>query len=94
MFVVFIDFYFFRDKVQVMVISLGKISLKTAPKDDRKDISMMHSLQFTNEDIMKEVMDQAYDKFRLDIENIQVELPDFLTRRFNQHSICYSFRFY
>lgn len=33
---------------------------------------MMHSLQFTNEDIMKEVMDQAYDKFQLDIENIQV----------------------
>lgn len=55
-----------------MVISLGKISLKSVPTDDRKDISMMHSLQFTSEDIMKEVMDQAYDKFRLDIENIQV----------------------
>ncbi|XP_037042887.1 vacuolar protein sorting-associated protein 13-like, partial [Bradysia coprophila] len=62
------------DKVQVMVISLGKISLKSVPNDDRKDISMMHSLQFTNEDIMKEVMDQAYDKFRLDIENIQILL--------------------
>ncbi|KAJ6629556.1 Vacuolar protein sorting-associated protein 13, partial [Pseudolycoriella hygida] len=61
-------------KVQVMVISLGKISLKTAPRDERKDISMMHSLQFTSEDIMKEVMDQAYDKFRLDIENIQILL--------------------
>lgn len=61
-----------------MVISLGKISLKTAPKDDRKDISMMHSLQFTNEDIMKEVMDQAYDKFRLDIENIQVNNSTFI----------------
>lgn len=60
-----------------MVISLGKISLKTAPRDERKDISMMHSLQFTNEDIMKEVMDQAYDKFRLDIENIQVNAPSF-----------------
>lgn len=66
-------FDFFRSgKVQVMVISLGKISLKTAPKDDRKDILMMHSLQFSSDDIMKAVMEQAYDKFRLDIENIQV----------------------
>lgn len=60
------------DKVQVMVISLGKISLKSVSNEDRKDISMMHSLQFTSEDIMKEVLNQAYDKFRLDIENIQV----------------------
>lgn len=55
-----------------MVISLGTISLKSVPRDDRKDISEMHSLQFTSEDIMKEVMDQAYDKFILDIANIQV----------------------
>lgn len=55
-----------------MVISLGKISLKTAPKHDRKDIFQMHSLQFSSDDIMKAVLEQAYDKFRLDIENIQV----------------------
>lgn len=76
-----------------MVISLGKISLKTAPKEDRKDISMMHSLQFTNEDIMKEVMDQAYDKYQLDIANIQVALTVSKKLIF-LYSQCYSFRFY
>lgn len=86
-------FIFHRDKVQVMVISLGKISLKTAPKDDRKDISMMHSLQFTNEDIMKEVMDQAYDKFRLDIENIQVNNLTSVYVHIDRSVMCLSFRF-
>lgn len=80
-----------------MVISLGKISLKTAPKDDLKDIGMMHSLQFTNEDIMKEVLEQAYDKFRLDIENIQVTSLKVATNSYDQHSIgflFFTFRFY
>lgn len=56
-----------------MVISLGSLSLKTAPaKEDSKDVASMHTSGITSEDILKEIMDQAYDRFNLDIQDIQV----------------------
>lgn len=58
-----------------MVISLGSISLKTEPRrEDSKDVAAMHVSGVTSEEILKEIMDQAYDKFNLNIDNIQVGL--------------------
>lgn len=57
-----------------MIISLGSILLKTEPRrEDSKDVAAMHVAGATSEDILKEIMDQAYDKFNLNIDNIQVD---------------------
>lgn len=56
-----------------MIISLGSILLKTEPRrEDTRDVAEMHGAGATSEDILKEMMDQAYDKFNLNIDNIQV----------------------
>lgn len=55
-----------------MVISLGQLTLKTKPKSGQQNVAGMHTSGLTNEDIMREMLEQAYDKFELDIQNIQV----------------------
>lgn len=55
-----------------MIISLGSILLKTDPRSEERDVAAMHGAGATSEDILKTMMDQAYDKFNLNIDNIQV----------------------
>lgn len=58
-----------------MIISLGHISLKTEPrKEGMADVASMHTSGVASEVILKEMMDQAYDKFNLDIQDIQVKI--------------------
>lgn len=70
------DFFFFsRNEVEIMVISLGSISLKTEPSSqDAKDIASMHVSGITSDEILKNIMDRAYDKFNLNIDHIQILL--------------------
>lgn len=64
-----------------MVISLGKLSLTTEPRgEDAKSVASMHVSGQTSEEILKAIMDQAYDKFNLNIDNIQV-----LFAKHNEH---------
>lgn len=56
-----------------MIISLGSILLKTEPRrEDTRDVAAMHGAGATSDVILKNMMDQAYDKFNLNIDNIQV----------------------
>lgn len=56
-----------------MIISLGSILLRSEPRrEDTRDVAAMHIAGATSEAILKEIMDQAYDKFNLDITDIQV----------------------
>lgn len=58
-----------------MIISLGSILLKSEPRrEDTRDVAAMHYAGATSETILKEIMDQAYDKFSLDITDIQILL--------------------
>lgn len=57
-----------------MVISLGRISLRSEPTAQSRTIISMHMSGLTNEDIMREMLQQAYDKFTLDIQDIQILL--------------------
>lgn len=58
-----------------MIISLGSILLRSEPRrEDTRDVAAMHIAGATSETILKEIMDQAYDKFNLDITDIQVNL--------------------
>lgn len=62
-----------RNESSVMIISLGSILLKSEPRrEDTRDVAAMHFAGATSETILKEIMDQAYDKFSLDITDIQV----------------------
>lgn len=66
---------FRRNEVDIMVISLGSLSLKTEPSSqDAKDIASMHVSGITSDEILKNIMDRAYDKFNLNIDNIQILL--------------------
>lgn len=58
-----------------MIISLGSLALTTEPRrEDTRDVAAMHIAGVASEHILKEMMDQAYDKFNLNIDNIQVNL--------------------
>lgn len=58
-----------------MVVSLGSILLRTEPRrEDTRDVASMHVAGATSEDILREMMDQAYDKFNLNITDIQILL--------------------
>lgn len=70
----FINIFFIRDQVPVMVISLGRLSLKSEPTSDRMNVAGMHTSGLTSEDIMRKMLEQAYDKFTLEIQNIQVSV--------------------
>lgn len=54
-----------------MVVSLGRISLKSEPRSG-KDVAEMHTSGISSDEILKEMLLQAYDKFNLDIQDIQV----------------------
>lgn len=56
-----------------MIISLGSLLLTTEPRrEDTRDVAAMYTAGVASEHILKEMMDQAYDKFNLNIDNIQV----------------------
>lgn len=58
-----------------MVISLGKLLFISEPSsEDSKDVASMHVSGIKSDEILKTVMDQAYDKFNLNIDNIQILL--------------------
>lgn len=58
-----------------MVISLGSISLRTVPRSHgSNDIASMHVSGIASDEILKNIMDRAYDKFNLNIDNIQILL--------------------
>lgn len=63
----------FRNEVEIMVISLGSVSLTTVPSS-KKDIASMHGSGSSSNEILKNIMDNAYDKFNLNIDNIQILL--------------------
>lgn len=57
----------------MLVISLGQVLLRTEPrKEELTDVAKMHTSGKSSNDILKEMMDQAYDRFNLDIQEIQV----------------------
>lgn len=55
-----------------MVLSLGQLTLKTVDRIERRDVAAMYAASLTAEQVMDEVRSQAYDKFQLDIQNVQV----------------------
>lgn len=61
-----------RNKVPLLVISLGRLSLKTDPCKEAGDVASLHTSGATSEAIFKQMMDRAYDRFNLDIQDIQI----------------------
>lgn len=57
-----------------MVISLGRLTLRSEPTTEYRNIISMHTSGLTCEDIMRTMLQQAYDKFTLDIQDIQILL--------------------
>lgn len=68
-----INIFIRRNKVPVIVVSLGKIMFKSEPRPlVIKDVASMATSGASSQDILKEMMSQSYDKFNLSIQDIQV----------------------
>ena len=76
-----------------MVVSLGQITLKSEPTPEHKNVAGMHTSGHTAEDILKEMLEQAYDKFSLNIQNIQV-IINFVENKMKFYLNMMDFRFY
>ncbi|XP_055612800.1 intermembrane lipid transfer protein Vps13-like, partial [Uranotaenia lowii] len=56
----------------VMVVSLGKLSVQTEPRPlHLRDVHTMHEQGVHQEEILKEIIRQSYDKFILEISDVQ-----------------------
>lgn len=75
-YIILTDFFFSlknRGKVSIMVVSLGSLSLKTETRDENmRNVASMHGSGHTSDHILKTILDRAYDRFYLEIENCQV----------------------
>jgi vacuolar protein sorting-associated protein 13A/C len=57
----------------VLVVSLGKLVLKTEPRPvTAKSVKMLHDEGANSDQILAELIKQSYDKFQFEIHNIQV----------------------
>lgn len=56
----------------VIVLSLGQLTLKTVEQTERRDVAALYAAGLTAEQVLDEVRSQAYDKFQLNIQNVQV----------------------
>lgn len=57
----------------VVVVSLGKLVLKTEPRPvAQKSIKTMHDQGANSDQILQELISQSYDKFQFEIQDIQV----------------------
>lgn len=63
----------FLSNESAIVVSLGEIIIKTEPRPmDALDVKTLYSSGRTQDEILTEMMSQSYDKFSLEIKNIQV----------------------
>lgn len=57
----------------LLVVSLGKLVLKTEPRPlKQRSVKVMHDQGANSDEILKELISQSYDKFQFEIHNIQV----------------------
>ncbi|XP_039442815.1 intermembrane lipid transfer protein Vps13 isoform X7 [Culex pipiens pallens] len=62
----------FCSREAVLVVSLGKLLVQTEPRPiDQKDVHTMHEEGANQEQILQEIIRQSYDKFVLEIRDVQ-----------------------
>ncbi|XP_055538544.1 intermembrane lipid transfer protein Vps13 isoform X2 [Wyeomyia smithii] len=63
---------FFCGRESVLVVSLGKLLVQTEPRPiNQKDVHTMHEEGANQEEILNEIIRQSYDKFVLEISDVQ-----------------------
>ncbi|EAT37516.1 AAEL010508-PA [Aedes aegypti] len=62
----------FCQQKSVLVVSLGKLVVQTEPRPiNQKDVHTMHDEGASQEEILQEIIRQSYDKFVLEIRDVQ-----------------------
>lgn len=62
----------FCSRESVLVLSLGKLLVQTEPRPiNQKDVHTMHEEGANQEEILREIIRQSYDKFVLEIRDVQ-----------------------
>lgn len=60
-------------ETSLLIVSLGRVLIQTEPRStDQKDVISMASSGFESHQIMDEMLSQCYDKFQLNIQDIQI----------------------
>uniref|UniRef100_A0A2M4CVW7 Putative vacuolar protein n=1 Tax=Anopheles darlingi TaxID=43151 RepID=A0A2M4CVW7_ANODA len=69
---------FFSAETSVFVLSLGKLIIKTEPRPlSRRDVHTMHSEGIGQDEILSEIIRQSYDKFILEVRDVQAIVSSF-----------------
>lgn len=64
---------FIRGETNLLIVSLGRVLIQTEPRSsNQKDVISMASSGFESHQIMDEMLSQCYDKFQLNIQDIQI----------------------
>lgn len=62
-----------KGETSLLIVSLGRVLIQTEPRStDQKDVISMASSGFESHQIMDEMLSQCYDKFQLNIQDIQL----------------------
>ncbi|XP_055620155.1 intermembrane lipid transfer protein Vps13 isoform X3 [Toxorhynchites rutilus septentrionalis] len=68
----------FCNRESVLVLSLGKLLVQTEPRPlNQKDVHSMHAEGANQEEILNEIIRQSYDKFVLEIRDVQAIVATF-----------------
>uniref|UniRef100_A0A182IQ42 Vacuolar protein sorting-associated protein 13 n=1 Tax=Anopheles atroparvus TaxID=41427 RepID=A0A182IQ42_ANOAO len=68
----------FSNRESVLVVSLGKLLVQTEPRPlNRKDVQTMHGEGIAQEEILSEIIHQSYDKFVLEVRDVQAIVATF-----------------
>uniref|UniRef100_A0A182FL84 Vacuolar protein sorting-associated protein 13 n=1 Tax=Anopheles albimanus TaxID=7167 RepID=A0A182FL84_ANOAL len=69
---------FFSPETSVFVLSLGKLIINTEPRPlNRRDVHTMYSEGIGQDEILSEIIRQSYDKFILEIRDVQAIVASF-----------------
>ncbi|XP_050092629.1 intermembrane lipid transfer protein Vps13 isoform X2 [Anopheles aquasalis] len=79
---------FFSAETSVFVLSLGKLIVKTEPRPfNRRDVYTMHSEGINQDEILSEIIRQSYDKFILEVRDVQAIVASVDEEWFNSLSM-------
>lgn len=61
-----------NNESSLLILDLGRVLFQSEPRIDSKNVASMASSGISSEEILSEMIDQCYDRFKLEIQEIQV----------------------
>lgn len=62
----------YMENENVLVVNLGRVRIYSLDRPEKRDVRKMHSEGVSEKEILKQMIAQSYDQFRLELTNLQV----------------------